>query len=45
MKSMLDGEEEISEVVGAMLILLVVVMYLGVMQVYEVPKWNEEIEI
>jgi hypothetical protein len=41
----LDNEKGVSEVVGAMMILLILVIYLGVLQAYEVPKWNKELEI
>ncbi len=40
----LRKEEAVSEVIGAMLILLILVLYLGLLQVYEVPKWNKELE-
>lgn len=38
------NDRGVSEVVGAMLILMIVVIYIGVIQAYEVPKWNKEIE-
>ncbi len=38
------NEKGVSEIVGAMLILLIIVLYLGIMQAYEVPKWDKEIE-
>ncbi len=38
------NEKAVSEIVGAMLILLIIVVYLGIMQAYEVPKWNKELE-
>jgi len=41
---LLRNEDGISEVVGAMLILMMLVLYLGMLQAYEVPKWNEELE-
>jgi hypothetical protein len=37
-------ERAISEIIGAMMLLLIAVLYLGVMQAYEVPQWNKEIE-
>lgn len=40
----LKNEKGISEVVGAMMILMILVLYLGIMQTREVPKWNEELE-
>ena len=40
----LKDEKAVSEVIGAMLILLILVMYLGILQAYEVPKWNRELE-
>jgi len=39
-----NNENGVSEIVGAMLILLILVVYLGVMQTYELPKWNRELE-
>ena len=39
-----NNENGVSEIVGAMLILLILVVYLGVMQTYELPKWNKELE-
>jgi len=41
---MLNNEKGVSEIVGAMFILLILVLYLGVMQTYELPKWNKELE-
>jgi len=41
---MFKNENGVSEVVGAMMILLILVLYLGVLQGYEVPKWNKELE-
>jgi len=38
------NEDGVSEVVGAMMILMILVIVLGLTQVYEVPKWNKEIE-
>ena len=37
-------EKAVSEVVGAMMILLILVLYLGIMQTRQVPEWNEELE-
>jgi hypothetical protein len=42
---MLRMEKGISEVVGAMLILLILVVILGILQAYEVPSWNKDIEM
>ncbi len=42
---MIKNEHGVSEVVGALLILLVLVFFLGNLQVYEVPKWNTELEM
>jgi len=39
----IKNEDGVSELVGAMLILLIVVLYLGVMQAYQVPEWNRGI--
>ncbi len=39
-----NNENGVSEVVGAMLILFMIVVFLGVIQAYEVPKWNKELE-
>ncbi|MCZ7362431.1 MAG: hypothetical protein O8C58_03710, partial [Candidatus Methanoperedens sp.] len=39
-----DNEKGVSEVVGAMLVLLIMVLFLGTMQAYEVPRWNKELE-
>jgi len=41
---LLKDEKAVSEVVGAMLVLLILVVYLGILQAYEVPKWNKELE-
>jgi hypothetical protein len=41
---LLKDENAVSEVVGAMLVLLILVVYLGILQAYEVPKWNKELE-
>lgn len=41
---MFRNENGVSEVVGAMLILLILVVYLGIIQAYEVPRWNKELE-
>ena len=38
-------ENAVSEVIGVMIILMVLVLYLGTIQAYEVPKWNTELEI
>lgn len=40
----LKDEKAVSEVVGAMMILLILVLYLGIMQARQVPQWNEELE-
>jgi hypothetical protein len=40
----LKNENAVSEVVGAMFILLIIVLFLGGIQAYEVPKWNKELE-
>jgi hypothetical protein len=40
----LNNERGVSEIVGAMFILLILVLYLGIMQTYELPKWNKELE-
>ena len=37
-------EKAVSEVVGAMMILLILVLYLGIMQTRQVPEWNKELE-
>lgn len=39
-----NSENGVSEVVGAMLMLLIFVVFLGTMQVYQVPSWNKELE-
>ncbi|NJD78380.1 MAG: hypothetical protein FIB08_15015 [Candidatus Methanoperedens sp.] len=39
-----DNENGVSELVGMMLILLIVVVYLGIMQTYDMPRWNKESE-
>ncbi|MDD5617000.1 MAG: hypothetical protein PHH85_12465, partial [Candidatus Methanoperedens sp.] len=41
---MFRNENGVSEVVGAMLVLLILVVYLGIIQAYEVPRWNKELE-
>lgn len=40
----LNNEDGVSEVIGALLIFLILVVVLGSIQVYEVPKWNKELE-
>ncbi len=42
---MFKNEEAVSEIVGALLILLILVVSLGMLQVYEVPRWNKELEM
>ena len=39
-----NDEKAVSEIVGALLILLIIVVYLGTLQAYEVPKWNKDLE-
>ncbi|HWR26640.1 MAG TPA: hypothetical protein VN316_02060, partial [candidate division Zixibacteria bacterium] len=39
-----ENEKGVSEIVGAMLVLLIMVLFLGTMQAYEVPRWNKELE-
>lgn len=39
-----DNEDGVSELVGFMLILLILMLFVSMLQVYEVPKWNKEIE-
>lgn len=39
------NDDGVSEVIGAMLILLIMVVSLGTVQVYEVPRWNKELEL
>lgn len=39
-----NDEKAVSELVGALLILLIVVVYIGTLQAYEVTEWNKEIE-
>lgn len=41
----LENNNAVSEVIGAMLILLILVVFLGTVQVYEVPGWNKELEM
>ncbi len=41
---MFRNENGVSELVGGMLILLIFVLILGLTQIYEVPRWNNEIE-
>lgn len=38
------NESGVSELVGIMLTLLILVIYLGILQAYEVPRWNKELE-
>ncbi len=40
----LNNEKGVSEVVGALLVFLILVVILGTIQVQEVPKWNKELE-
>ncbi len=45
MKNQLCTDEKgVSEVIGAILILTILVAFLSVLQVYSVPAWNKEIE-
>jgi hypothetical protein len=39
-----ENEKGVSEIVGAMLILFILVLYLGILQTDEVPRWNKELE-
>lgn len=41
----LNNDKGVSEVIGALLIFLILVVVLGSIQVYEVPKWNKELEM
>ncbi len=41
---LLKNEDGVSELVGAMMVLLIGVLFLGTLQAYEVPKWNKELE-
>jgi len=40
----LNNDKGISEIIGALLVFLILVVVLGSIQVYEVPKWNKELE-
>jgi hypothetical protein len=40
----LRDEKAVSEILGALMILLIIVLYIGTLQAYDVPKWNKEIE-
>jgi len=42
---LIDNEDGVSELVGFMLILLIIMMFMSMLQVYEVPKWNKDLEI
>lgn len=44
LKQFHDDEKGVSEVIGAILILTIIVAFMGVQQVYSVPVWNKEIE-
>jgi hypothetical protein len=39
-----NNEKGVSEVVGAMMVLFILVLYLGILQTYDVPRWNTQIE-
>ncbi|MCE8429276.1 MAG: hypothetical protein J5U19_12910, partial [Candidatus Methanoperedens sp.] len=41
---MIKNESGVSEIIGALMILLIMVISLGSIQVYEVPKWNKALE-
>ena len=41
----IKDEKAVSEIVGVMLLLLIGVVYLGVIQAYEVTEWNKELEM
>ena len=41
---LIKNKDGVSELVGAMMILLILILYLGILQAYEVPKWNKELE-
>ena len=38
------NEDAVSELVGALMILLILVISLGMLQTYEIPKWTKEFE-
>ncbi len=42
--SLFDNEDGISEVVGALMVFLILIVYLGTIQAYDVPEWNKDIE-
>ncbi len=42
---LIDNEDGVSEIVGFMLILFIIMMFMSMLQVYEVPKWNKDLEI
>ncbi len=42
---LIDNEDGVSELVGFMLILLIIMIFMSVLQVYQVPKWNKDLEI
>lgn len=42
---LIENEDGVSETVGFMLILLIIMIFMSMLQVYEVPKWNKDIEI
>lgn len=42
---LIDNEDGVSELVGFMLILLIIMIFMSMLQVYEMPKWNKDLEI
>ena len=44
MVSLLKNDEAVSELIGAILLVGIAVIFLGTIQVYQVPEWNEVIE-
>ncbi|VUT26027.1 MAG: hypothetical protein MOIL_01351 [Candidatus Methanolliviera sp. GoM_oil] len=45
MKDLIIDEEAVSELIGAILLLAIAVIFLGLVQTYQVPQWNEQIEL
>ena len=44
MNNILKNEEAVSELIGAILLVAIAVILLGIIQTYQVPIWNENVE-
>ncbi|MDY6964431.1 MAG: hypothetical protein SVM80_00465 [Halobacteriota archaeon] len=44
MKNLLKDDDAVSELIGAILLLAIAVIFLGLVQTYQVPEWNRKVE-